>query len=949
MKKLLLGAIIYISLLAVCLVSQSWGANELVVGTSNRLFFKGFEAVFDANGQYKAPGSLLAIGDHQVGIINVQDIDAIFTPTHWFSSSTDQITGIYAQRVEAILSPDPFDPQQTLPHIVLSPPTVTQFCKGGDCFSTAPLLAPGEMFALFRQTGQEITLFETDGPMADDVAKATDGAKWLSLSYTAGQDGQFSTIDDDGYFYSHVTLGVPLGNFTGEAWGALNVSVNNTGYSFCEVNDPFEQEKGDTTLLTDLYLNAEIQENPNSMTLGGSSPWDFQVNDPATMLPCEAPCVKIKKQVWDEFQQDWMDADTEDDAVGIVDGAKYRLVLTNCGATELFDVLVTDPELGVDYVIEHLPIGGEVFLTRVEIPELNQPGVCIPPETKENVATASVAGIPPVNDSAWIKCICIDIEKFVRAGTSGEFVDADLVSEAVAVIDTAEYKLSVTNCGSEDLAPVVINDSALGISNVDIGGLTVGETRLITAGTPGFENLLQWDRCDPLVDPPLTKGNTASAKGDYTVDIFDEDADDAWVVCTACTGKIGNYVWDDVNKNGLQDEGEPPLAGVTVNISGPDGYSDTTTTDAAGFYRFTDLCPGTYTVSVVTPDGYMPTPVCFNTQDVNGDANCSPQTVVSDNDTNDTIDFGFYKLMPAIDIEKHTNGFDADDPTGPKIPVDGMVTWEYIIENTGNVTLSLVVVTDDKLGIICTIPSMAPGAIETGTKTGTAMAGQYENFGTATGTYDGMTVDDTDPSHYFGVQAKVDVEKYVSTDGKTWYDADEPTGPKVPVCGDCCGDSLNCCGDSLNCCGDSLNCCGDSLDCCGDSLDCCDCSCNVYFKFVVTNDGDVELTSIDLTDNVYYVSGCPVPPSLDPGESFTCVIGPIKAEEGQHTDTATATGNFGGITYTDSDDANYHGYCDRDYCCGDHCGCDGGDRDHHDCCGDSHYDGRTATSGKHRR
>jgi hypothetical protein len=48
-------------------------------------------------------------------------------------------------------------------------------------------------------------------------------------------------------------------------------------------------------------------------------------------------------------------------------------------------------------------------------------------------------------------------------------------------------------------------------------------------------------------------------------------------------------------------------------------------------------------VSVVTPTGYASTPVCFNTQNVDFDANCSPQTVVSNNEINNTIDFGFYK------------------------------------------------------------------------------------------------------------------------------------------------------------------------------------------------------------------------------------------------------------------------------------------------------------------
>ncbi|MDL0403782.1 SdrD B-like domain-containing protein, partial [Corynebacterium lehmanniae] len=30
---------------------------------------------------------------------------------------------------------------------------------------------------------------------------------------------------------------------------------------------------------------------------------------------------------------------------------------------------------------------------------------------------------------------------------------------------------------------------------------------------------------------------------------------------------VGDFVWEDSNGNGLQDEGEPPVAGVTVTVS----------------------------------------------------------------------------------------------------------------------------------------------------------------------------------------------------------------------------------------------------------------------------------------------------------------------------------------------------------------------------------------------
>lgn len=72
---------------------------------------------------------------------------------------------------------------------------------------------------------------------------------------------------------------------------------------------------------------------------------------------------------------------------------------------------------------------------------------------------------------------------------------------------------------------------------------------------------------------------------------------------------ISGYVYCDVNGNGRRDDGEKGIAGVLVDISGmlADGRSwgtAATTTDANGFYQFTGLLPGTYTISEKQPAGY---------------------------------------------------------------------------------------------------------------------------------------------------------------------------------------------------------------------------------------------------------------------------------------------------------------------------------------------------------
>jgi uncharacterized repeat protein (TIGR01451 family) len=134
----------------------------------------------------------------------------------------------------------------------------------------------------------------------------------------------------------------------------------------------------------------------------------------------------------------------------------------------------------------------------------------------------------------------------------------------------------------------------------------------------------------------------------------------------------------------------------------------------------------------------------------------------------------YFGYAPGIDIEKSTNGEDADTPTGPSVLVGSPITWTYLVRNTGNVPLTAVTVTDDKLGpISCPANQLAAAATMTCTTTGTAIAGQYANLGTVVGSFvppepppsvwlDGpirtaadhlptAVVTDNDPSHYLGV------------------------------------------------------------------------------------------------------------------------------------------------------------------------------------------------------
>ncbi|MEM7530919.1 MAG: SdrD B-like domain-containing protein [Chloroflexota bacterium] len=60
---------------------------------------------------------------------------------------------------------------------------------------------------------------------------------------------------------------------------------------------------------------------------------------------------------------------------------------------------------------------------------------------------------------------------------------------------------------------------------------------------------------------------------------------------------VGNFVWDDLNEDGVQDAGEPGFAGITVNLLDDTGATvDTLVTDSTGNYFFSNIVPGLYSI-----------------------------------------------------------------------------------------------------------------------------------------------------------------------------------------------------------------------------------------------------------------------------------------------------------------------------------------------------------------
>lgn len=167
--------------------------------------------------------------------------------------------------------------------------------------------------------------------------------------------------------------------------------------------------------------------------------------------------------------------------------------------------------------------------------------------------------------------------------------------------------------------------------------------------------------------------------------------------------RIGDRVWRDDERNGIQESWEPGLAGVTVELLDVDGdpVDDptrsgtpyTVVTDADGAYVFTNVIPGEYRVRFVQPTDHAPAALDQGSDDardsdMDGTTLTTQPFVVSSGNERRTTDAGFHAL--------YANVF--DPPSAIKTvgeTGDNEIEWTMVWINDGNMTAVDVQVLDD--------------------------------------------------------------------------------------------------------------------------------------------------------------------------------------------------------------------------------------------------------------
>ena len=297
--------------------------------------------------------------------------------------------------------------------------------------------------------------------------------------------------------------------------------------------------------------------------------------------------------------------------------------------------------------------------------------------------------------------------------------------------DTITFTIYVENTGDVDLVNVVVSDPLVPGCDSTIGSLLAGANTsyncTVTAAAD-FTNVATVTSDDPL-------GNDITDTDPSSIDVLApgidirknaEGADTQQIV----SGGTASFTIRVTNT------GDVALSNVAVTDADAPGCASNIGALAVGaFYEYT--C----TITGILMD-FVNTAIVSGTPPV--------EIVVTDNDPSsiDVID-------PSIDIRKNAEGADSQ-----QVLVGDTVTFTIYVENTGDVTLTNVVISDP-LVPDCdnTYALLAAGASDTYTCTVTAAA-DFTNIITVTGDDPlGNDITDTDPSSIDVIDPSIDIRK----------------------------------------------------------------------------------------------------------------------------------------------------------------------------------------------
>jgi uncharacterized repeat protein (TIGR01451 family) len=510
---------------------------------------------------------------------------------------------------------------------------------GGGTVLAPPATLPigGSFEVTFKVTidaFEDLTEGTTDILNTGSVTADGNTTIFLDLTPIYGRIGDFVWVDTNGngiqdagevglagvtvYLYDSADAS---GNyiFTGLTPGDYYVEfVGPAGYSFTQ-----QDQGADDSLDSDANISTGL--TPTFSLAGGeaNTTIDAGLYQPGS----------VSDFVWEDTNQNGIQDAGEAGMAGVTvnlyDSADNLITTTTTDASGLYSFTNLDPG---DYYVEFVEPAGYSFTPQDQ-------GVDDTVDSDADVTTGQTATFTLTSGE---DNTTIDAGLF-QPGSIGDFVWVDTNQDGIQ------------DAGEAGLAGVTVNlydsaDNLIATTTTDASGNYVftdfasGDYYVEFVEPAGYSFTLQDQGADDTLDSDanISTGLTQTfslASGEVNTTI------DAGLYQP---GSVSDFVWVDTNQNGIQDAGEPGLAGVTVNLyDSADNLIATTTTDASGNYIFTGLTPGDYYIEFVAPAGYNFTPQDQGADDTtDSDADVTGQTAIftiTSGESDITVDAGLYQ------------------------------------------------------------------------------------------------------------------------------------------------------------------------------------------------------------------------------------------------------------------------------------------------------------------
>ncbi|WP_025031918.1 DUF7507 domain-containing protein [Bradyrhizobium sp. DOA9] len=444
-------------------------------------------------------------------------------------------------------------------------------------------------------------------------------------------------------------------------------------------------------------------------------------------------------------------------------------------------------------------------------------------------------------------------------------------------ISLDQFKIYSSSSGTIESTTTLFTQNL--VYNMDGGGdVSLKLSEVSTgSGTDDYAVLVPVSKfagLDPATTYMYLYVDMGSLGGDYVAAGGFEE----WNLQTA--GTLKGTKFSDIDSDGVKDAGEPGVAGVTIFIdANKNGVLDagerSTVTDANGNYTFYGVPLGTWQIDEVTPAGQTQTTGNYETVTIS-----SVGQVV-------TVDpIGNHIPQPALNVTKTVHDVDGNTTTKVVDKAGDVVNYTITVENTGEVDLTGITVTDKVEAGGATNATYVSGDTdgdnkldvgETWTYTASYVATQADidsNGVTGDGDIDNLATADSDQTGPDTDTASVPIVRNPALNvTKTVHDVDGNTTTKVV---DKAGDVVN-------------------------------------YTITVENTGNVTLTGITVTDqveaggatNATYVSGdTDGDNKLDVGETWTYTASYVATQADIDSNGVTGDGDIDNLATADSNETD---------------------------------------------